>query len=96
MPKGIMGTKTFEYLAVEKPILCVRNDEDCLEQTINRANAGLAASTVEETERFILEKFSEWQQNGYTHQAVNREYIAQFSRKYQVGQFAGLFDQLTK
>lgn len=94
--KGIMGTKTFEYLAVEKPILCVRNDEDCLEQTINTANAGLAASTVEETERFILENFSEWQQNGYTHQAVNRAYIAQFSRKYQAGQFAGLFDQLTK
>ncbi|MDR1699357.1 MAG: hypothetical protein LBR75_06000, partial [Prevotellaceae bacterium] len=92
--KGIMGTKIFEYLAVEKPVLCVRSDKDCLEQTINAANAGLAASTVEETEKFILEKFSEWKQNGYTRQAVNREYIQQFSRKEQAGQFVKLFNEL--
>jgi glycosyltransferase involved in cell wall biosynthesis len=90
-PKGIMGTKLFEYLAVEKPILCVRNDEGCLEETINYANAGLSASTEEETEKFILEKYAEWKKNGFTHQTVNKEYIQQFSRKYQAEQFAELF-----
>ncbi|MDR0871877.1 MAG: glycosyltransferase [Prevotellaceae bacterium] len=94
-PKGIMGTKTFEYLAVEKPILCVRSDEDCLEKTIFSANAGLAAKNVEEVETFILEKYAEWQQNGYTHQPVNQEYIQQFSRKRQAGQFAELFNALS-
>jgi len=92
-PKGIMGTKTFEYLAVEKPILCVRNDEDCLEKTIKSANAGLAASTVEETEKFILEKYAEWQKNGYTHQPVNQEFVQQFSRRRQAKQFAELFKE---
>jgi len=93
-PKGIMGTKIFEYLAVEKPILCVRNDEACLEETINNAHAGLAASTVEETEKFLLEKYTEWQQNGYTCQPVNREFIRQFSREHQAEQFTELFNSL--
>jgi len=93
-PKGIMGTKLFEYLAIEKPILCVRNDEDCLEKTINSANAGLAASAVEEVEEFILEKFAEWQKNSYTHQPVNQEFVQQFSRKRQAGLFAELFEIL--
>ncbi|MCL1867721.1 MAG: glycosyltransferase [Paludibacter sp.] len=95
-PKGIMGTKVFEYLAVEKPILCVRNDESCLEETINCANAGIACSTSAQVENFILEKYAEWQTYGYTHQIVNKEYIAQFSRKKQAAQFAALFSKLTK
>jgi glycosyltransferase involved in cell wall biosynthesis len=95
-PKGIMGTKVFEYLAVEKPILCVRNDEACLEETINCANAGISCSTRAQVENFILEKYAEWQTFGYTHQLVNKEYISQFSRKKQAEQFVSLFNELTK
>jgi len=87
-PKGIMGTKIFEYLAVEKPILCVRNDEDCLEKTIKSANAGLSASNEEEVKVFILEKFAQWQKNGHTHQSVNQAFVQQFSRKQQAEEFA--------
>ena len=94
-PKGIMGTKIFEYLAVEKPILCVRNDEDCLEKTIKSANAGLAASDAEAVKAFIVEKFTQWQKNGYTQQSVNKEFIQQFSRKRQAGQFADLLQITT-
>lgn len=94
-PKGIMGTKTFEYLAVEKPILCVRNDEDCLEMTIKAANAGVSASTVEETEQFLLEKYAEWLQNGHTTQSINQGFIQQFSRKRQAEQFAAILDKLS-
>ena len=38
-PKGIMTTKLFEALAVEKPILCVRSDEAYLEETINKTHS---------------------------------------------------------
>ena len=31
---GIMGTKFFENIGVEKPVLCVRSDEECLAQVI--------------------------------------------------------------
>ena len=93
-PKGIMGTKTFEYLAVEKPILLVRNDESCLEETINNSNTGIAASSIEEVNQFIMEKYSEWQNNGYTHQNTNKQYIEQFSRRYQAKQFVQIFESL--
>ncbi|MCL2328169.1 MAG: glycosyltransferase [Bacteroidetes bacterium] len=94
LPKGIVGTKIFEYMAVEKPILCVRNDEGVLQEVINRANAGIAASTVEETEKFLLEKYVEWQKNGFTQQNGNREYVKQFSRKRQAEQFVKFFENL--
>ena len=92
--KGIMTTKYFEYLAVDKPILCVRNDEDCLEKSIKETQSGMASSKVEQIENFILEKYAEWKQNGYTHQEVNKSVIRQFSRKEQAKQFVDIFDSL--
>lgn len=93
-PHGIIGTKVFEYLAVQKPILCVRNDKSYLEELLANSNAGLAASTVPETTTFILEKYTEWQQNGITNQHVKVDFIQQFSRKYQAQQFVAIFENL--
>ena len=92
--KGIMTTKYFEYLAVEKPVLCIRNDEDCLEKSIKETQSGIAASNVEQVEKFILEKYEEWKQNGFTHQKVNRQIVEQFSRKEQAKQFVDIFERL--
>lgn len=93
-PHGIIGTKVFEYLAVQKPILCVRNDKSYLEELLANSNAGLAASTIPETTTFILEKYTEWQQNGITEQHVKVDFIQQFSRKYQAQQFVAIFENL--
>ena len=91
---GIMGTKFFENIGVEKPILCVRSDEECLADAIEKTNAGLAATNVKEVKAFILEKYNEWRQNGYTRQAVvNKE---QFSRQKQAQQFEQLFIETLK
>jgi hypothetical protein len=89
-----MTTKVFEYMAVEKPVLCVRSDEGCLAETICETQSGIAACTVEQVECFILEKYAEWQQNGYTHQTVGRQKVQQFSRKEQAGQFIRIFEAL--
>lgn len=87
-PRGIMTTKFFEALGCEKPILCIPSDEGCLAQTIRDTNAGIASSDLNEIKAFILEKYHEWQHNGYTHQAVvNKE---QFSRRHQAEQFEQL------
>ena len=82
---GIMTTKFFEVLGVEKPVLCVRSDEECLAQVIRQTNAGLAATNVEEVKAFILNKYHEWKQNGFTRQAVHGK--EQFSRQFQAQQF---------
>lgn len=91
---GIMGTKFFENIGVEKPILCVRSDEECLADAIQETQAGLAATHVEEVKTFILDKYLEWQTIGYTHQPViNKE---PFTRQHEAGQFEQLFLQCIK
>ena len=90
--RGIMTTKFFEAIGVEKPILCVRSDEECLAQTIKEINAGLATTNVEEVKEFILYHYNEWQQNGYTH--INITNKEQFSRQNQAIQFEKIFNQV--
>ena len=90
-PHGIMTTKFFEALGVEKPVLCVPSDEECLADVIQQTNAGIAASTVEDVQAFILEKYAEWKANGYTRQAVNQEQKKLFTRQYQAQQFEQIF-----
>ena len=93
-PHGIMTTKFFEALGVEKPILCVRSDEGCLAASIKETNAGIAATTVDEVKTFILEKYAEWEQTGYTHQPVDHNKKMAFSRQAQAKQFEEIFEQL--
>lgn len=93
-PKGIMTTKFFEAIGVEKPVLCVRSDEGCLSQIIKETNAGLAATNVEEVKSFITKKYKEWENNGFTRQEiVSRE---KFSRENQAKQFVEIFNSLIK
>ena len=87
---GIMTTKFFEALGVEKPVLCVRSDEECLAQVISETNAGVAAKTAEEVRTFILDKYREWQQHGFTRQPVNQEQKQLFTRRRQARQFETL------
>ena len=78
---GIMGTKFYEALGVEKPVLCIRSDEECLAQVVRETKAGLAGTHVDEVATFLMDKYREWKQKGYTRQVVqNKE---QFSREYQ-------------
>lgn len=93
-PHGLMPTKFYEYLGVEKPILCVRSDEACLASVIRDTNAGLSATNVADVKSFILEKYAEWQRNGFTHQIVNQEAKNKFSRQAQSQQFAKIINEL--
>lgn len=90
-PHGIMTTKFFEALGCERPILCVRSDESCLAAAIAETNAGLAGRNVEEVKEFIMNKFSEWQQNGFTHQNVRLK--EKFTRQTQASQFEEIIEQ---
>ena len=93
-PKGIMTTKFFEYLAVEKPILCVRSDEDCLEKAIGEAQAGLAARETGDVVRFLAEKYEEWKHNGLTTIVLDKTDIQKYKRDYQAKQFVKIFESL--
>lgn len=88
---GMMTTKFFEALGCEKPVLCVPSDESVLAKTIQETNAGIASGDVEEIKAFIMDKYHEWETNGYTHQAVRNKEL--FSREYQAHLFENLFLQ---
>lgn len=90
-PKGFMTTKLFEAFAVEKPILCVRNDEGCLEKTIIETNSGISAKTVSEVKDFILDKYKEWESKGYTTQHIVRDEAAKYSRVSECESFMNIF-----
>ena len=92
--KGIMTTKFFEAVGVEKPVLCVRGDDGCLSQVIGETNAGVAAKDDAQIKDFITEKYNEWQKNGFTRQNIrNKEY---FCRENQAKQFIEIFNTLIK
>jgi len=93
-PHGIMTTKFFEALGVEKPVLCVPSDEECLAQVIHDTHAGVAASDIETIKRFILDRYNEWKKQGFTRQAVDAEQKKRFTRRYQAQQFEQQFLQI--
>lgn len=93
-PKGIMGTKLFEYIAVEKPIMCIKNDEACIEATIKETNSGIACSDIPTIKNFIMEKFEEWKEKSFTKQDVNKIAVKKYSRRNQSQEFIKIINLL--
>lgn len=92
-PKGVMTTKFFESLAVEKPVLCVRSDESYLARAINETQAGLAATHVKEVCHFLKAYYKEWKKNGYTSSLTDKSQLLRFSREEQAKQFIHIFEK---
>jgi glycosyltransferase involved in cell wall biosynthesis len=93
-PQGVMTTKFFEYLAVGKPILCVRGDEGCLEEVINKTKSGLSAHNVDEVYDFVKQHFVDWKSGKLPVNSSDKEEVAKFSREKQAVQFIEIFKQV--
>ena len=93
-PKGVMTTKFFESLAVEKPILCVRSDESYLAEAIGETKAGLAATSVKEVCHFLKYYYKEWREKGYTSSPIDKNKLLRFSREEQAKQFIRIFEKI--
>jgi hypothetical protein len=65
-----------------------------LASAIEKTNAGIAATHIEEVKAFILEKYTEWQQNGYTHQNVVIAEKEKFSRQEQAKAFEHIIQSI--
>lgn len=93
-PHGVLTTKFFEALGVEKPVLCIRSDEALLANLISETHAGMAATNADEVARFILEKQAEWRQNGFTRQHVTGK--ERFARQTEAATMERLLQQMMK
>lgn len=85
---GILGTKVFEAIGVEKPLLLVPSDEDSLAELIRETGIGCAARDIEEVKTFLREQYAEWKEKGYTRQTIEEKDI--FSRKNEAQQMLNI------
>jgi hypothetical protein len=91
---GILTTKVFEYLGVRRPIICVPGDEGELDKLIQDANAGFSCPDAMSVAAVIKKWYEEWQQTGtVVCQSMGSE-IQKYSREYQAGQLAVIFDKI--
>lgn len=81
---GMLTTKFYEALGCEKPVLCVPSDKGSLAELMEYTHAGLATDNIEQIKAFILAQYYEWQQNGFTRQAI--QHREEFSREAQCQQ----------
>ena len=93
---GMLTTKFYEALGCEKPILCVPSDQGALASLIARTNAGIATDDIETIKAFILDRYHEWQTNGFTRQPVLPDQKDFFSRAYQSQQLEQILLSVTK
>lgn len=89
---GILGTKVFEAIGVEKPLLLVPSDEECLAELIRQTGIGTAARDKEELKSFLRQKHREWKENGYTRQTVSGK--ERFSRKVEALQMGEILTSI--
>lgn len=89
--KGMMTTKFFEALGCEKPVLCIPSDKGLLAQTIRDTHAGIASDNIEEIKAFIMDKYTEWKQHGFTRQPVREGAKQAFDRNHQAHAFEDIF-----
>ncbi|MBP1677193.1 MAG: hypothetical protein H6Q20_1752 [Bacteroidetes bacterium] len=78
---GIMTTKVFEAIGLNRPVLCVPDNKDNLADLIRETNCGIVSSDVDEVENFLLTKFTEWQQLGHTQGMLSDTVRLKYSRK---------------
>lgn len=81
---GILGTKVFEAIGVEKPLLLVPSDEDSLAELIRKTGIGCAAKDKEEVKTFLRKQHAEWKKKGYTRTCIEKKEM--FSRKNEAQQ----------
>jgi glycosyltransferase involved in cell wall biosynthesis len=91
---GVLTGKIFEYLAANRPILCIPGDNDGVDILLSQTGAGVVCRNVEETKTFLLSCYQEWLTTGVVSYRGNRAEIAKYSRREQARQLACLLDDL--
>jgi glycosyltransferase involved in cell wall biosynthesis len=92
---GILTTKLFEYLAMERPILCVRTEpESEIAAIVHDANAGYAGDNLDCVKAFILCCYDQWCDQGFCTAPVKRDYVMNFSREAQAMRLAAVLNRV--
>lgn len=95
-PHGIVSTKIFEAMAMEKPILSIPGDGAISDRLLKRSEMAKIASNSDEIIEFIEGMYQIWKKNGYTiAKNSDKEFIKQFTRSNNARAFARLAAEYT-
>lgn len=92
--KGIIASKIYEYIASGTYILVTPSDEGSIEQIVSSSGCGEVTNTVEETYSFLMKMWEKYQKDEVVKNNLDSPQVNQFSRRLQVKQLAGFFDEI--
>ena len=94
---GIIYTKLFEYLALNRNILFSPTDASNNERIIKHCNAGFSVNDISKIENILVEKYDEWSKFGFVRLNSDRSKVEEYSRQKQAKQFLEIFkDSMTR
>lgn len=94
-PRGMISTKLFEAMAVQKPLLMLPATGGEAVDLLRSSRCGIASDSSEEIASYIYEVYRQWLRDGFTvAREADRVYIEQFSRRRQARLFADLLNQV--
>lgn len=92
--KGIVGSKLYEYIGLQKNILLCPTDNDELEDTISESNLGIVASDTQSVKQVIERLIELKRSDASIAKEPNVEAINKYTRKSQVQLLASYLNEL--
>lgn len=79
--KGMISTKIFEAMALQKHTILFPDNSSEASEIIRKANIGIASNNKEEIKNFISKAYQDWKKKHYiVKNDANKNYIANFDR----------------
>ncbi len=92
--KGIVGSKLYEYIGLQKTILLCPTDDDELEETIEETNLGIVASDEQSVKKVIEQLIALKRSNTSITKEPNLEAVNKYTRKSQAQLLASYLNEL--
>ena len=90
--KGTPGSKLYEYVALEKPVLVCPSDKEIIENTLTETGQGYFANSVEECTLQLKKLYKEYGMSNGSAKNINGHAINKYSRYENVKKLAHILD----
>ena len=96
LAKGLVPAKLFEYLASQRPILCIGPEDGDAAQILKETNSGITIGfeDKDKMKQVILDLYQQYKTNGLPDNETSS--IEKYSRKALAGDYARLLDKICK
>lgn len=92
--KGITSSKIFDYIGLNKRVLCCPPDGDVVEKILRETGLGDFCETEDEVFDYLLNNITEYLKYGSKNSEGNSDAVNTYTRRNQTNKIAGLLDIL--